>query len=65
VLNAKGGEIKAKATGSVTTYEIFKNLSVSILGFFIQTLLLQKLLSCGGEIWLWENGGVFGFLDQN
>jgi hypothetical protein len=50
VLNAKGGEIKAKATGSVTTYEIFKNLSVSILGFFIQTLLLQKLLSCGGEI---------------
>jgi hypothetical protein len=33
VLNAKGGKIKAKATGSATTCKIFKNLSVSILGF--------------------------------
>jgi hypothetical protein len=48
VLNAKKGEIKAKGTGSATTYEFFKIL-VSILGFFIKTLLLQKLLSCGRE----------------
>jgi hypothetical protein len=27
-----------------------------------KTLLLQKLLSCGGEIWLREKGVVFGFL---
>jgi hypothetical protein len=33
VLNAKGGEIKAKATGSTTTCEFFQNLSVRILGF--------------------------------
>jgi hypothetical protein len=32
VLDAKGGEIKAKATGSATTYE-FQNFSVSIIGF--------------------------------
>jgi hypothetical protein len=36
-LNAKGGEIKAKATGSATTW-------------LIKTLLLQKLLSYGEEI---------------
>jgi hypothetical protein len=42
-LNAKGGEIKAKATGSATTW-------------LIKTLLLQKLLSYGEEIWLWEKG---------
>jgi hypothetical protein len=59
VLNAKGGEIKAKAIGSASTCEFFKNLSVSILGFFIKTLLLQKLLSCWGEICLWEKGRGF------
>jgi hypothetical protein len=32
VLNDKGGEIKAKATGSATTCAFFK-ISVSILGF--------------------------------
>jgi hypothetical protein len=32
VLNAKGGEIKAKATRSATTCK-FQNISVSILGF--------------------------------
>jgi hypothetical protein len=50
VLNAKGGEIKAKATGSATTCE-FQNFSVvRILVFFIKTLLFQKLLSYEGEI---------------
>jgi hypothetical protein len=33
VLNAKGGEIKAKATRSATTCEFFKKNSVSILVF--------------------------------
>jgi hypothetical protein len=33
VLNAKGGEFKAKETGSTTTCEFFKNLSEGILGF--------------------------------
>jgi hypothetical protein len=31
VLDAKGEEIKAKATGSATTYEFFKSFSVKIL----------------------------------
>jgi hypothetical protein len=61
VLNAKGGEIKAKATGSATTCE-FQNFSVvSILVFFIKTLLFQKLLSYEGEIWLWEKGEFLVF----
>jgi hypothetical protein len=33
VLNAKGGEIKAKATGLATTCVFFKNISMRILGF--------------------------------
>jgi hypothetical protein len=59
VLNAKGGEIKAKATRSANHLWIskFQNFRVRILGV---TLLLPKLFSYGGEIWLWEKGGVFG-----
>jgi hypothetical protein len=59
VLNAKGGEIKAKATGSAITCE-FQIFSVSIFGFWSKPFLLQKLLSYAGEILLWEKGGVFG-----
>jgi hypothetical protein len=33
VLDAKGGEFKAKATGLATTYDFFQNFSVGILGF--------------------------------
>jgi hypothetical protein len=33
VLNAKGGEIKAKAIGLATTCVFFKNISMRILGF--------------------------------
>jgi hypothetical protein len=39
VLNAKGGEIKAKATGSATTCEFFKILVVS-KPFITKTALL-------------------------
>jgi hypothetical protein len=44
VLNAKGKEFKAKATGSATTSDFFsfQNVSVSILGFFDQNPLIAK-----------------------
>jgi hypothetical protein len=61
VLNAKGGEIKAKANGSATTCEFWKN---RVRTFDLsKILLLQNLVSCGGEFWLWENG-EFLALDQ-
>jgi hypothetical protein len=47
VLNAKGGEIKAKANESATTWELFD---------LFKTLLLQNLVSCGENLWLWEKG---------
>ena len=46
VLNAKGGEIKAKANGSATT--CLKNNRVRIF-YLSKMLLLQNLVSCGGE----------------
>jgi hypothetical protein len=55
VLNAKGGEIKAKANGSATTCEILKILELELL-------ICQNLVSCGENVWLWEKGGVFGSL---
>jgi hypothetical protein len=63
VLNAKGGEIKAKATRSATTYG-FQNISVSILDFLSKPSYCKKLLSCGGEIWSWGKGEFLVF-DQN
>jgi hypothetical protein len=59
VLNAKGGEIKAKANGSANH---LRNLKIIELEFFYlsKILLLQILVSCGREFWLWEKGGVFG-----
>jgi hypothetical protein len=50
VLNAKGGEIKVKATGTATTCEFLKNLSASILVFLSKPTYCKKILSCGGEI---------------
>jgi hypothetical protein len=60
VLNAKGGEIKAKATGSANHLWISKMLVLDSC-CLIKTLLLQKLFSYGGKIWLWEKGGVLAF----
>jgi hypothetical protein len=62
VLNAKGGEIKAKATGSANHLWILKTIE---LEFFTcpKILLLHNLVSCGGEFWLWGKGGVLA-LDQ-
>jgi hypothetical protein len=61
VLNAKGGEIKAKANGSATTCEISKRVELKLL-ICQNTLIIsycQKLVSCGENVWLWEKGGVF------
>jgi hypothetical protein len=49
VLNAKGGEIKAKATGSASQpLENFENSRVRICDLF-KILLLQNLVSYGEE----------------
>jgi hypothetical protein len=61
VLNAKGGEIKAKAIGSANHLWILK-IIVRIFDLS-KILLLQILVSCGGEFWLWEKG-EFLALDQ-
>jgi hypothetical protein len=60
VLNAKGGEIKDKANGTANHLWFLK-----IIEFFYlsKILLLQNLVSCGGEFWLWEKG-EFLALDQ-
>jgi hypothetical protein len=62
VLNAKGGAIKAKATGSTATCEFSKNI-VLILVFWSK-LPYWKLLSCGGEILIMRKGEFLAF-DQN
>jgi hypothetical protein len=59
VLNAKGGEIKAKAKWIIQPLVNFENNRVRIYDL-LKILLLQNLVSCGGEFWLWEKGGVFG-----
>jgi hypothetical protein len=43
VLNAKGGEIKAKANGSTTTCEISKRVELELFDLS-KTLLLQQLV---------------------
>jgi hypothetical protein len=58
VLNAKGGEIKAKANGSATTWEILKIVELELL-------ICPKYSYCKiwplveENLWLWEKGGVF------
>jgi hypothetical protein len=49
VLNAKGGEIKAKANGSATTCEISKRVELELFDLS-KTLLLQNLVSCGENL---------------
>jgi hypothetical protein len=62
VLNAKGGEIKAKAKWISQPLENFENSRVRICDLS-KILLLQKFISYGGEFWLWEKG-EFLALDQ-
>jgi hypothetical protein len=61
VLNAKGGEIKAKATGSATACDFLQKL---LCQSFDQNPLIGKLISCQGENWLWEKGELLT-LDPN
>jgi hypothetical protein len=63
VLNAKGGEIKAKANGSATTCVNFKNSRARVC-IFPKMLLLQNSVSYGGDFLLWEKG-EFLALDQS
>jgi hypothetical protein len=63
VLNAKGGEIKAKATGSATTCE-FQNFSVSILGFLSKPFYCKNC-SLMDEKFDHGKRGSFLTLDQN
>jgi hypothetical protein len=59
VLNAKGGEIKAKANGSATTCEISKRVELELFDLS-KTLLLQNFGLLWGEFMTMGKGGVFG-----
>jgi hypothetical protein len=62
VLNAKGGEIKAKANGSANHLWISKTVELESL-CLIKTLLLQKMFSYGG-IFYYGKKGEFVAFDQ-
>jgi hypothetical protein len=65
VLDAKGGENKAKArNGSATTWEVkFERVRVFVCQnmskYSCLSLIVKTLISCGEKAWLWEKGGVF------
>jgi hypothetical protein len=58
VLNAKGGEIKAKGNGSANHLRILKIVELEF--DFVKLLKLQNLVSYGGEFFIMGKGGVFG-----
>jgi hypothetical protein len=60
VLNAKGGQIKAKATWSATTCVFFKNISMGVLGFFYQNPFIAETAFLSGEKFDYGKRGVFG-----
>jgi hypothetical protein len=62
VLNAKGGENKAKATGSTSTCE-FQRIS-KIIVFSTKTLLMQNYSLVREKSLIWEKGELLAF-DQN
>jgi hypothetical protein len=57
VLNAKGGEIKAKANGSATTCEILKIVELELL--ICQNTLVRKIRSLVGRIYDYGKKGEF------
>jgi hypothetical protein len=63
VLNAKGGEIKAKAKWISQPLPLvnFENNRVRICDL-LKILLLQNLVSCGGELWIMGKRGSFWHL---
>jgi hypothetical protein len=67
VLDAKGGEIKAKANKWISYHlRILKivELEVLICQNTLSVSFCQKLVSCGKNVWLWEKGGSFWIFDQ-
>jgi hypothetical protein len=65
VLDAKGGEIKAKASKWIS-YHLRILKIVELEPLFCQNTLIvsccQKWVPCGENVWLWKKGGVFGSL---
>jgi hypothetical protein len=62
VLDAKGGEIKAKPSKWISYHLRILKIVVWEALIFQNTLSVsfcQKLVSCGKNVWLWEKGGVF------
>jgi hypothetical protein len=64
VLDAKGGEIKAKATGSTTTCEFFKILSVSILGFLSKPSYCKNYSLVGEKFDYGKRGEFLAFYQK-
>jgi hypothetical protein len=62
VLNAKGGEIKAKTNGSATTCEISKRVELELL--ICQNTLIVKIWSLVGRRYDYGKKGEFLALDQ-
>jgi hypothetical protein len=58
VLNAKGGEIKAKATGSANHLRILKIVELEFV--ICQNTLIAKFGLLWGRILIMGKGGVFG-----
>jgi hypothetical protein len=54
----KGEKLRPKQMDQLPLVN-FENNRVRIFDLS-KMLLLQNLVSCGGEFWLWEKGGVFG-----
>jgi hypothetical protein len=64
VLNAKGGEFKAKETGSTTTCEFFKNLSEGILGFLSKSCHCKSYSLVGEKFDYAKKGEFLAFLSM-
>jgi hypothetical protein len=62
-LMPKGEKLRPKQMDQLPI-ENFENSRVRIFDLSKILLLLQNLVSCGENIWLWEKGGVFLALDQ-
>jgi hypothetical protein len=60
VLNAKGGEIKAKANGSATTCEFLKTIELELLIW--QNTLIAKFDLLWGDFMIMEKRGSFWIL---
>jgi hypothetical protein len=65
VLNAKGREIKVKATGSTTTCEFFEKFKCKYTWFFDQNPLIAKTTLLWGRNLIMGKRGSFWLFDQN